>query len=146
MIPQEDTMPAYEQDPLAALTSAAQRYDHTLKHGRVKCVDMNFAKPLPSVHWHTDNLALLEKYERWLWGGGISRMVIEYYHIPMAGHVFGLTLKHHSELELDHDLECALEYVKAKGMSRSWIGNCNHSLNKFRRFLRLERGLGEESK
>ena len=139
-------MPTYKQDPLAALTSAAQRYDHTLKHGRVKSLDVNFAKPLPSAHWHTDNLALLEKYERWLWGGGISRMVIEYYHIPMAGHVFGLTLKHHSELDLDHDLECALEYVKAKGMSRSWIGNCHHSLNKFRRFMRLERGLGEESK
>lgn len=139
-------MPVYKQDPLAALTSAAQRYDHALKHGRVKCLDMNFAKPLSSAHWRTDNLALLEKYERWLWGGGISRMVIEYYHIPMAGHVFGLTLKHHAELDLDHDLECALEYVKAKGMSRSWIKNCRNSLAKFRRFLRLERGLGEESK
>jgi site-specific recombinase XerD len=106
---------------------------------------MNAAKPLPSSHWHADNITLLEKYERWLWGGGISRMVIEYYHVPMAGHVFGLTLKHHSELDLEHDLGCALDYVIAKGMSKSWIKNCKNSLAKFRRFMRLERGLGEDN-
>jgi hypothetical protein len=103
-------------------------------------------KPLPSSHWHPDNLDLLTRYERWLWGGGISEMVIALYHIPMAGHVFGLKLKHHSELDLEHDLDCALAYVQAKGMSQSWVENCRHSLAKFRRFLRLERGLGEESK
>ena len=64
----------------------------------------------------------------------------------MAGHVFGLTLKPYHQLDPDNDLECALEYIKAKGLSQSWIKNCRNSLVKFRRFLRLERGLGEESK
>lgn len=138
-------MPVYTQNPRAARTSPAQRYDYALRHGRTKRLDANAPTPLPSRHWHSDNLALLEKYDRWLHGGGVSRMVIEYYHIPMAGHVFGLTLKHHSELDLDRDLQCALDYVTAKGMSQSWIKNCRNSLAKFRRFMRLERGLGEES-
>src|SRR5690606_35867094 len=99
----------------------------------------------PTSSWHPDNIELLERYEGWLWGGGISAMVTRNYHIPMAGHVFGLTLKHHSQLDLDHDLDCALEYVKAKGLSQEWLKNCRNSLAKFRRFLRLERGLGEES-
>jgi integrase len=139
-------MPTYKPDPLAALTSPAQRYDYALRHGRGKPLPAEAKKPLPSSHWHTDNLELLARYERWLWGGGISEMVIALYHIPMAGHVFGLNLKHHSELDLEHDLDGALAYVQAKGMSQSWVKNCRNSLVKFRRFLRLERGLGEESK
>lgn len=139
-------MPTYKPDPLAVLTSVAQRYDYALRHARGKSLPEGAQKPLPSAHWHPDNLELLARYERWLWGGGVSEMVIAFYHIPMAGHVFGLTLKHHAALDLDHDLDCALAYVQAKGMSRSWVKNCRNSITKFRRFLRLERGLGEESK
>lgn len=129
-------MPAYKPDPLAALTSPAQRYDYALRHGREKLSVAEAQKPLTSAHWHKDNVELLERYERWLWGGGVSEMVIALYHIPMAGHVFGLNLKHHSELDLEHDLAPALEYVQAKGMSKSWVKNCKNSLIKFRRFWR----------
>lgn len=74
-----------------------------------------------------------------------SELVTKLFHTPMAGHVFGLTLKYHAELDLEHDLDCALEYVKSKGVGESWLKNCRLALAKFRRFLRLERGLGEES-
>jgi hypothetical protein len=47
--------------------------------------------------------------------GGTSEMTTNIYHIMMAGHVFGLTLKPYHELNPDKDLECALDYVKAKG-------------------------------
>ena len=103
-------------------------------------------RPLPTRHWPRENIEFLKCYRDWLLGGGTSEMVTNVYHLMMAGHVFGLTLKPYHELDPDADLGCALEYVKAKGLSASWIKNCRLSLVKFRRFLRLERGLGEESK
>jgi site-specific recombinase XerD len=123
----------------------AERYDQSLRYGRGKHVPAGTRKPLPTTHWHADNIHLLEKYERWLFGGGVSEMVICNYHIPMAGHVFGLTLKSHFELDLESDLSPALEYVEAKGVSATWRKNSRLALVKFRRFMRLERGLGEES-
>ena len=123
-----------------------EKYDQALHYARDQRLSADVPRPLPTSSWHPDNIELLERYEQWLWGGGISALVARNYHIPMAGHVFGLTLKHHSQLDLDHDLDCALEYVKAKGLSQEWVNNCRNSLAKFRRFLRLERGLGEESK
>ena len=82
----------------------------------------------------------------WLLGGGVSELVTNIYHVMMAGHVFGLTLKPYQELDPDVDLECALQYVQAHGLTASWIKNCRNSLKQFRRYLRLQRGLGEESK
>ncbi len=124
----------------------AERYDRSLHYGRGKHVPQGAPRPLSTSHWPRENIELLEGYEQWLLGGGVSEMVVRTYHVPMAGHVFGLTLKSHSELDLDHDLDCALEYVKSKGVGAEWIKNCRLSLVKFRRFMRLERGLGEESK
>jgi len=132
--------------PTPNANTLAERYDRALRYGRGKHVPASAPRPLPTCHWHKDNLELLERYEQWLSGGGVSEMVIELYHLPMAGHVFGLTLKHHTQLDLENDLGCALEYVRAKGVGQAWLKNCRNSLNKFRRFLRLERGLGEENK
>lgn len=88
-----------------------------------------------------DNVALLEKYRDWLVKGGASVAVINQHRIPMAGHVLGLNLKPHKELNLTNDLEKAMAYVKAKQTSKAWTTNCRHSLNWFRRFLCRERGL-----
>jgi integrase/recombinase XerD len=123
----------------------AERYDRSLRYGRGKHVPAETRKPLPSSHWHKDNIALFEKYEGWLLSGGASEAVMQTYYLPMAGHVFGLTLKHHCELNLENDLRCALDYVRAKGVGISWLKICRLALLKFRRFMRLERGLGEES-
>jgi integrase/recombinase XerC len=123
-----------------------EKYDQALHYAHDQRLPPGMARPLATAHWHPDNIQLLERYEQWLSGGGVSELVIRLHHIPMAGHVFGLMLKPHSELDLDKDLDCALEYVRAKGMGAAWLKNCRNSLIKFRRFLRLERGLGEESK
>jgi site-specific recombinase XerD len=124
----------------------AERYDQSLCYGRGKHVPAGVARPLPTSHWPKENIELLERYERWLYGGGASEAVMQTYYLPMVGHVFGLTLKHHSQLDLENDLDCALEYVKSKGVGVSWLKICRLALLKFRRFVRLERGLGEESK
>jgi integrase/recombinase XerC len=127
-------------------TTLREIYDQGLHYARDKRLPAEAPRPLPTSYWHPDNIELLERYEHWLSSGGVSELVIRIHHIPMAGHVFGLTLKHHSQLDLDRDLDCALDYVKAKGVGASWLKNSKNSLAKFRRFLRLERGLGEESK
>ena len=96
--------------PRKAIT-IREKYDQALHYARDQRLPADAPRPLPTSSWHPDNIDLLERYEGWLWGGGISAMVTRNYHIPIAGHIFGLTLKHHSQLDLDHDLDCALEYV-----------------------------------
>jgi len=132
--------------PTPKASTLAEKYDRSLRYARGKQAPAETRKPQPTSHWPQENLELLERYEQWLLGGGVSKLVTSYYHIPMAGHVFGLTLKPHAQLDLEHDLDCALEYVQAKGVGEAWLKNCHLALIKFRRFLRLERGLGEESR
>ncbi len=132
--------------PPHAATTLAERYDMALHYARDDRLPADARRPLPTGHWPKENLEFLARYQDWLLGGGMSEMVTSVYHIIMAGHVFGLTLKPYPELDPDRDLECALEYVQAKGLSAEWIKNCRNSLIKFRRFLRLQRGLGEESR
>src|SRR6202142_4507651 len=132
--------------PPHAATTLAERYDMALHYARDDRLPADARRPLPTGGWPKENLEFLARYQDWLLGGGVSEMVTSVYHIIMAGHVFGLTLKPYHELDPDRDLECALEYVQAKGLSAEWIKNCRNSLIKFRRFLRLQRGLGEESR
>src|SRR5690606_24760561 len=49
-------------------------------------------------------------------------------------------------LDLEEDFQRALDYVIARQSSQDWIKASRNGLDKFRRFLRLERGLGEESR
>ncbi|MCP4424835.1 MAG: tyrosine-type recombinase/integrase [Chloroflexi bacterium] len=125
-------------------TTAAVRYDRALR----KSLKMNPPPPHVTVpqftrHWPEENVALLERYRDWLDAGGASRAVINNHRIPMAGHVLGLNLKPHCQLNLDTDLEKAMAYVQAKQPSPSWQENCRHSLRWFGRFLLQERGLAE---
>lgn len=131
--------------PTPKVITLAERYDRSLRYGRGKHVPAGVPRPLPTCHWPKENIELLERYEGWLYSGGASEAVMQTYYLPMAGHVFGLTLKHHSQLDLENDLMCALDYVSAKGVGVSWLKICRLALLKFRRFMRLERGLGEES-
>ncbi len=131
--------------PTPKAFSVAAYYDRSLRYARGKHLPEGAPRPSPTSHWPKENIELLERYRAWLIEGGNSEMVTNMYHLTMAGHVFGLTLKPHSELDPDKDLDCALEYVQAKQLGASWIMKCRISLQKFRRFLRLQRGLGEES-
>lgn len=123
--------------------TAAARYDTALSRARIKNLPADTPRPKPTAAWPAENLDLLERYREWLEAAGLSGGCIAQHHIPMAGHVLGLNLKPHPELDLETDLERAMEYIRAKGLSAVWTENCGHALNRFRRFLREERGLIE---
>ena len=123
---------------------AAVRYDTALRRSQrlhplpPDCLQ---PQPQPTSHWPPENVQLLERYRQWLIEGGSAQAVINQHRIPMAGHVLGLNLKPHRQLNLTSDLDKAMAYVQAKKQSQSWTKNCRHSLDWFRRFLRQERGL-----
>jgi site-specific recombinase XerD len=125
--------------PKAAVTTT-EIYDQALKYARDFRLPPGTPQPGYTSTWLEENLACLERYREWLSGGGTSFLVIRLYHIPMAGHVFSLNHKPSSELDLDKDLQPALDYILAKGHGESWTDNCRLSLLKFRRFLLHERG------
>jgi site-specific recombinase XerD len=141
IIPQGDDVSIWHK-----VTTLAERYDLSRNYMWEEKMPADAPRPLPTSYWPKENIEFLERYRDWLLSGGTSEMVTNSYHVMMAGHVFGLTLKPYHELDPDRDLACALEYVQAKDLSATWIKNCQNSLHIFRRFLRLERGLGEESK
>jgi hypothetical protein len=85
-------------------------------------------------------VALLERYRVWLESSGATRDCILHLYIPMAGHVLGLNLKPHTQIDLRVDAERAADYINAKQMSPSWTAQCLLALNRFRYFLRQERG------
>ena len=84
---------------------------------------------------------LLERYRDWLVGIGSADSVINQHRIPMAGHILGLSCKPHSQLCLQADFAKAMAFAQARKTSQMWQRNCHHSLNWFRRFLKVERGL-----
>jgi site-specific recombinase XerD len=124
----------------------AEQYDQTLHYTRDYRLPPGHPKPQPTACWPQENIALYERYRDWLLEGGTSEMSSKIIYLPVAGHVLGLALKPHAELDLEEDFQRALDYVIAKKSSQDWIKASRNGLNKFRRFLRLERGLGEESK
>jgi integrase/recombinase XerC len=124
----------------------AEKYDLTLLYARDKCLPANAPRPRPTRFWPKENVELLERFHAWLIDGGACKYSTDLIYLPIAGHVLGLNLKSHEQIDLDTDLHCALEYVRAKGVGVHWQEACQHGLDKFHRFLRLERGLGEVSK
>ena len=134
------TPPKHKPDSLAG------QYDQILHSTRYKHLPADFIRPQPTAFWPPENLALYERYRDWLLSGGTCEMAVEIIYLPAAGHVFGLNLKPHPQINLQEDLERVMEYTQAKGSCKARIKACRNGLNLFRRFLRLERGLGEESR
>ena len=127
--------------PIKKATTAADRYDGNRLFSHDHRLPPGYPRPKPTCDWPPENVALLERYREWLLSGGASPKETYFLYIPMAGHALGLNLKPHPEIDLDADLERALDYVKAKGSSTEWTDMCRVALDKFRRFLRQERGL-----
>lgn len=125
--------------PKAAVTTT-EIYDQALKYCRDFRLPPGTPQPGYTSTWLEENIACIERYREWLSEGGTSSLVIRLYHIPMAGHVLSLNHKPSRQLDLDKDLQPALDYILAKGHGASWIKNCRLSLLKFRRFLLHERG------
>ena len=132
--------------PLRRPHSLAEQYDQTLHYTRDKNLPAGFPRPQPTAFWPPENIALYERYRDWLLSGGTCEMSSKTIYLPVAGHVLGLNLRPHPQISLEDDLERVIEYTRAKGAGKDWLEACRHGLDKFRRFLRLERGLGEESK
>jgi site-specific recombinase XerD len=120
--------------------STTERYDRALRGAHHSRLPSGYPVPQPTSAWPAENVALFERYREWLSSSGASQDVLFQVYIPMAGHALGLNLKPHPQIDIDADLERALDYVKAKRMSAQWIKMCRNALEKFRLFLRQERG------
>ncbi len=132
--------------PPQKATTVAGRYDQALHHARDQRLPPDAPRPCPTGQWPQENVRLLEKYHAWLIGGGTAEYATNVIYLPMAGHILGLNPVPHEQIGLENDLQKAMEYVRAKGVGKDWLEACRHGLEKFKRFLRLERGLGEASK
>ena len=126
--------------PIKKAANAADRYDVACRRARDGRLPPGYPLPQPTADWPSENVALLEHYREWLLSGGASPKEVYFLYIPMAGHALGLNLKPHPTLDLDSDLLRALDYIKAKGSSAEWTDMCRVALDKFRRFLRVQRG------
>jgi len=131
--------------PFHPAATLGEHYDQGLLLSRHHRLPQGFTAPQPTARWPKENIALYERYRAWLLSGGASELATKIIYLPIAGHVLGLSLKPHPELDLDEDFEHAYEYVQAKQCSQDWLKACRNGLNKFRRFLRIVRGLGEEN-
>ncbi|MCI0646204.1 MAG: tyrosine-type recombinase/integrase [Chloroflexi bacterium] len=122
---------------------AVVRYAASLRNSRKSRLPAGVVVPQPPSAWPVENVALLERYLVWLVEDGAGQSSIAMFYLPMAGHVLGLNLKPHSQLDLAADLERAMAFVKAKRPTEQWEKLCQLGLNRFRRFLCQERGLSE---
>lgn len=123
--------------------TVAEMYDWALRCAHKKPLPPDYPRPQPTCDWPPENITLLEEFCEWLRSGGASPAVIRTIYLPMAGHVLGLALKPHQELDLDIDLQRAVDFLKAKNMSDQWTDVCRCAVLRFRRFLRHRRGLVE---
>jgi site-specific recombinase XerD len=127
----------------APIESAAERYDTALRRAHDARLPPGYPAPRSTAEWPGENVALLEQYRDWLLSGGISPNVVSQLYIPTAGHVLGLNLKPPAQLDLDADLNRVLDYLTAKCLSAEWLDMSRVALNKFRQFLRQQRGQHE---
>jgi site-specific recombinase XerD len=132
--------------PHPTASTVAERYDNSLIYAKNGHLPPEAPRPLPTSHWPQENIALLERFREWLVGGGTSERTTDLFYLPAAGHALGLNLKPHAQINLEGDLERVLAYLQAKGISQAWLKLNRNGLEMFRRFLRMERGLGEVRK
>jgi integrase len=85
-------------------------------------------------------VALLLRYGKWLEGGGASLYVIRSSYIPIAGIVLGLAGKPYDQLDLEADLQPALDFIITLGIGAVREKLHRNALAKFRRFLLHQRG------
>jgi site-specific recombinase XerD len=123
--------------------TVAEMYDRALRGARKKPLPPDCPKPRPTCDWPSENIALLEEFCEWLRSGGASPAVIRTIYLPMAGHVLGLALKPHQDLDLETDLQRSVDFLKAKNMSAQWMDVCRCAVLRFRRYLSHRRGLVE---
>jgi site-specific recombinase XerD len=132
--------------PLRRPHTLAEQYDQTLHLTRDWKLPAGYPKPAPTSCWPKENIVLYERYRDWLLSGGASEEPTKTIYLPVAGHVLALNLKPHSQINLEDDLERVMDYTRAKQSGKDWIKATHNGLEKFRCFLRIERGLGKPIK
>ncbi len=125
------------------MLSAADRYTAALRNGRKSRLPAGVSDPQPPAVWPPENVTLLERYRTWLVADGAGHTCMDLYYLPVAGHILGFNLKPYPLLDLDSDLEKVMVYAQAKQLSTRVMAMYRSSLNRFRRFLLLERGVAE---
>ena len=121
------------------LTRVTERYDTTLHRAHRGRLLPDTIEPQPTSQWLPENIQLLARYYVWLQEENSTQNCIKQIYLPMAGHILGLNLKPHAQLNLTTDLDKAMTYIHAKQLSQSWTDICRRALNRFRRFLQYER-------
>ncbi len=94
-------------------STPAEMYDRALHYAHDSRLPPDYPRPHPTADWPAENIRLLEEYCEWLRAGGASPAVIHNIYLPMAGHVLGLALKPHPQLDLDIDLGMLREATRA---------------------------------
>lgn len=123
-------------------TTAAVRYDRALRKSlKLNPLPPGVAAPQFTNQWPEENIVFLERYRAWLVGIGAVDAVINQHRLPVAGHVLGLALKPHDQIHLIEDFEKVMCFVQARQMGEQWVLNCRHSLDWFRRFVKVQRGM-----
>ena len=122
-------------------TSAVTRYQSVLRNYRTSRLPADVTMPQPPSAWPTENVALFEKFLAWLIADGAGVTCICAYYLPMAGHLLGLHLQPHPEMDVAMAIENTMAFVCASQPSERWILLCGNALNRFRRFMDEERGV-----
>jgi hypothetical protein len=84
--------------------SLAERYDQTLRFARDQRLSPETPRPHPTREWPPENIRLLEKYAAWLLEGGTAEYPTQIIYLPMAGHILGMNLVPHPQIDLEKDL------------------------------------------
>lgn len=132
--------------PSKKAVTVTEHYDQALHYARDQRLPPDAPRPCPTSQWPKENIQLLEKYYDWLIKGGTAEYSTNTIYLPAAGHVLGLNPIPHEQIDLEKDFEKVMVYVRAKGTGSYWQKSCCNGLEKFKRFLKLERGLGEVSR
>jgi integrase len=122
------------------MSALTEQYDKRLERMNLPAGGL---LPQPTRTWPAENIALLEEYAAWLHEGGAGEHATQTNYLPTAALILGLNLKPHSRINLTADLEKAVDFTRLRGLSANKIKTTGHGAEKFRRFLRFKRGLGE---
>ena len=122
------------------MNALTEQYDRRLERMNLPA---GSPQPQPSHLWPPENIRLLEEFAAWLHEGGAGEHATETNYLPTAALILGFNLKPHTRLNLTTDLEKAQNFVRLCGASENKVKISGHGTEKFRRFLRFRRGLGE---